>query len=1117
MKNKKGEIIIKSASDMVEEGLIDYSKVTIEQRALPDFRDGLKPVQRRILYAMYTKGILPDRNLKKSVAIVGEVMGKYHPHGDCLHGNTFVPLLEGEKKTIKDLTKANIPRWVLAFDEENNRYVPALAHSWRVGQTTKIIYNIELANGDTYTVTKNHPFFTIGSKQWVKASNLKLGMELVGGMWSIDNYPSISSNINKPKKLHKIVGEYTYGSNVEKIFHHKNENTYDNKPNNIEPLSREEHAKLHGDYFLGLEKGRDRMFNQTSDMRKEIQKKNEILLTAYNKKLPLIKAIKAIKVLLDRKIEPTVSNYNSLREENIIYNLTRLETLLIKKYINSFAELVDLAKSEKKIVDTSKAKGLTKKFYTQKSTLRSYGNSLNKVLKGFSKIMQYAIEEGHTLNNLTWETYDKISLSFMKEKKYPYIFKTVAYACSVELKKRFGDILPIDLLHKTSAVFVTSIEKIILSKPIKMYDFTVDKYRNMAICSSSNNFVIAHNSSIFDALVHLVQDKHQLVYGLGNWGNEYESAAAARYIDCKLTNLAMQMFEYIDIADFISNYNGELKEPVVLPSKIPLVLLNGESGIAVGISTKIPPHNFKEVVDTLIGLVKDPKINIMTYIKGPDYKLGGVLLSDDQKIAEVYNTGKGTLKYRCCYNVAKIGGLQVLEVFNFAPGFSRDAFLEKCENLVNGGLLEYVNDDTSDNIFKISVAAVNTDILKNKVITELNTSVSYRFYITEREVGNVSFRLTNLRDLMLDWLEYQREIRREYYRYVSKKIKIAGAKAQTRLIATKNIDTVAEALKQSNPMDYLITNLNINKAQASYILECRVKSLSKLSTDKQLQEICDLKQELLRTKDCFNNINREIIKDLKGLEPFFQKRKTLIREDAPEIKSSGNYVWAICSNDDNFIKKTSNYKRIRNFETACVLKDGFYSINEVGTCVKWKSSDNNIQLYDNTFSLISGDCDYLGVVDASSRYVFIDMKNIKRKEFTAFKTKTKLIRAVGFNSDDILIISNCKKDKILFLKFSDLKFSRIGTQGNFNIFNTSITWKDPFHIDVYSPGDIIVDQDGKTIKISKFSKNVKKWYVIGKYNKIIYKNDKSVILDRESIVSSIQFTINSFIDIKKLR
>jgi len=623
--------------------------------------------------------------------------------------------------------------------------------------------------------------------------------------------------------------------------------------------------------------------------------------------------------------------------------------------------------------------------------------------------------------------------------------------------------------------------------------------------------------SIFDALVHLVQDKHSLVYGLGNWGNEYESAAAARYIDCKLTKLAMQMFEYLDIAEFVPNYSGEFKEPVVLPSKIPLVLLNGESGIAVGISTKIPPHNFKEVVDTLIALVEDSKIDIMRYIKGPDYKLGGVLLSSDQKIAEVYSTGKGTLKYRCCYNVVKIGGLYVLEVFNFAPGFSRDSFLEKCENLVNDGLLEYANDDSSDNMFKISVAAVNTDILKNKIVLELNTTVSYRFYITEREVENVSFRLTNLRDLMLDWLEYQREIRKEYYRYISKKIKIAGAKAQTRLIATKNIDKVADALKQNNPMDYLIENLNINKAQAGYILECRVKSLAKLSIKGQMQEIRNLKQELLYIKDCFNNINREIVKDLKSLKPFFQKRKTLIREVAPEIKSSGSNVWAIYNKNVNTVKKISNYKRIRNFDTACVLKDGFYSINEVGTCVRWKSSDNDIQLYDNTFSLISGDCEYLGAIDSTGRYVFIDIKNMRRKEFTVFRTKTKLTQTVGFNIDDILIFSNCKKDNILFLKFSDLELSRINTQGKFNIFNTSIICKDTFHIDIYSPGDIIVDQDGKTIKISKFPKSIKKWYIIGEYNKVIYKNDKSVILDRDSIVSSIQFTISSFVGIEKLR
>ena len=100
---------------------------------------------------------------------------------------------------------------------------------------------------------------------------------------------------------------------------------------------------------------------------------------------------------------------------------------------------------------------------------------------------------------------------------------------------------------------------------------------------------------------------------------------------------------------------------------------------------------------------------------------------------------------------------------------------------------------------------------------------------------------------------------------------------------------------------------------------------------------------------------------------------------------------------------------------------------------------------------------------------------------------------------------------------TDLEFSRINTQGKFDIFNTSIVSKDSFHVDVYSPGDIIVNQDGKKVKISKFPKNIKKWYIVGEYNKVMYKNDKSVILDRESMISSIQFTINSFVSIEKLR
>ena len=156
----------------METSYIDYAMSVIVGRALPDVRDGLKPVQRRILYGMAELGVTPDKPHKKSARIVGEVMGKYHPHGDCYHGDTKVKLLNGKVKTMKELAEIGEEQWVMAVSSDDYQLIPVKAHSFRIGQWTDKLYHIEFANGYILTVTGNHPFLTVNG-DWVKAQDLK--------------------------------------------------------------------------------------------------------------------------------------------------------------------------------------------------------------------------------------------------------------------------------------------------------------------------------------------------------------------------------------------------------------------------------------------------------------------------------------------------------------------------------------------------------------------------------------------------------------------------------------------------------------------------------------------------------------------------------------------------------------------------------------------------------------------------------------------------------------------------------------------------------------------------------------------------------------------------------
>lgn len=612
--------------------------------------------------------------------------------------------------------------------------------------------------------------------------------------------------------------------------------------------------------------------------------------------------------------------------------------------------------------------------------------------------------------------------------------------------------------------------------------------------------------AIFNALVKLVQAKYPLVYGLGCWGDEYSSAAAPRYIDCRLSELALYLFEYLSIADFVDNYSGEFKEPLVLPSKIPVLLMNGSSGIAVGVSSCIPPHNLEELVNALEMLVKDPDTSLeslLEVIKGPDYnRLGGVLLSSKKDILEMYRKGEGVLRYRCQYKYFENNNLHFLEIFNFAPSFNRDAFLTFCDKLVKDNLLEYASDDSADGVFKLTVASYSSKVLKGHIVPALNTSIHYQFHVTERSLDKIDFRLTNLKDLMLDWLEYQREIRDSYYQSVLSKLKIEMLTAKLKLLATNKIEIVADCLKAEKPEEELSSVLNISVKAAGIILDFKLSSLTKTGKVKQRQKIADLKKEISFYKN--KNLDEEIIKDLKGLSLFFTERKTLISEKAPFIKVSGLDMWIVYYKDT--IKKIISHSKVKNFDHLCVVSNGFYLISEVGSCIHCKDKDiDKVQVYPDVFRFLSGDYSYLYALDNMGKCVLILLDKIKKKEFCILKTRGKLLEVKGFNDGDILILSNFKET--VFIKAVDLETARLNTRGR----DLDLVL-DNVSLDVLSSEDILY-QNGK-ISLENLDTS-KKWYVIGDYNLTSGIEDNVSILNKEETLKLLES--DNFKTIKKLR
>ena len=181
-------------SKFAARAMLTYGHYTLFNRAVPEFRDGLKPVHRAAVWAAHTLGMNSKGKFHKCALLVGDVIGNYHPHGDCLRGDTVVPLLDGREVTIRELVEAGSPRkWVLAFDEAAGNYVPAVAHSWRVGQTTRKMYRVTFSTGETLEVTGNHPFYSLTRNKWVQARKLRSDEEVAGGTVSATDVTNLIS------------------------------------------------------------------------------------------------------------------------------------------------------------------------------------------------------------------------------------------------------------------------------------------------------------------------------------------------------------------------------------------------------------------------------------------------------------------------------------------------------------------------------------------------------------------------------------------------------------------------------------------------------------------------------------------------------------------------------------------------------------------------------------------------------------------------------------------------------------------------------------------------------------------------------------------------------------
>ena len=508
------------------------------------------------------------------------------------------------------------------------------------------------------------------------------------------------------------------------------------------------------------------------------------------------------------------------------------------------------------------------------------------------------------------------------------------------------------------------------------------------------------DSSVYDALVRMAQDfslRYMLVDGHGNFGSvDGDSAAAMRYTEAKMNKIAVEMLRDIrkETVDFMPNFDGEEKEPVVLPSRYPNLLVNGSSGIAVGMATNIPPHNLGEIIDGTIMLIDNPEttvLELMTAIQGPDFPTGAIVMGK-AGIRAAYETGKGKIVVRAKTEIEEENGRNRIVVTEIPYQVNKAKLIENIADLVKDKKITGISDlrDESDREGMRIVIELKRDANPNVILNLLfkHTKMQDTFGVIMLALVDNEPKILNLKEVLTHYIEFQKEV-------VTRRTVFELNKAEARAhileglkIALDNIDDVIHIIRNSKTSDIakstLMERFQLSEKQAQAILEMRLRRLTGLERDKieeELNEIMQyieylnsilademkllgvIKEELIEIKSKYNDERRTEIQKVVNeidIEDLIQEEDVVITltnsgyikrisaDTYSAQRRGGRGIQAMTTKEDDFVENvliTSTHSDVLFFTNrGRVYKKRAYEIPDAGRTAKGTNIINLIPI-----------------------------------------------------------------------------------------------------------------------------------------------------------------------------
>ena len=411
------------------------------------------------------------------------------------------------------------------------------------------------------------------------------------------------------------------------------------------------------------------------------------------------------------------------------------------------------------------------------------------------------------------------------------------------------------------------------------------------------------DTSVYDALVRMAQDfsmRAPLIDGQGNFGSvDGDNAAAMRYTEARMTKVSEDILKDIDkdTVNFVSNYDDTVREPAVMPTRVPTLLMNGSEGIAVGMATKIPPHNLAELLDAILYMIDNPDVTadeLMQFIKGPDFPTGGTIFGR-RGIIDAYNTGRGRVKIRAKHHIETKGKREVIVIDELPYQVNKSRLIEQIANLAKDKAIEGISEvrDESDRDGIRVVIELKKDTMGEIVLNNLykSTPLETTFGIIMLAVHNKEPKVFKLPEVLSVFLSHRKTVIIRRTIFDLEKAKARAHILEGLKIALDNIDEVVKIIRASsndaNAREKLQERFELSQIQSQAILDMRLGRLTGLQRDKleaEYQELLAIIAQLeaiLKSEDRLNEIIKEELLEIK--EKYSTPRRTQIEDSYEEI------------------------------------------------------------------------------------------------------------------------------------------------------------------------------------------------------------------------------------------